>query len=118
MAENDKPHPVTLKCKKEVIVRVKDGDLDDFVREVYGLEYKPSASGFGGQYPYEFVPSEESHSDNSHSFTVTAREPDEWDRKKIAEMQSGQFAHFITGTLLDDMCHRGLIEAGKYIIDT
>jgi hypothetical protein len=106
-----------LKAKKEVVFRVNYGDLDEFIREAYGLEYKAHEGGYGGQYPYDFAASEESANDSSHSFSVEPEAPDKYEAQQIAEMKSGKFQTFITSALLSDLCHRGLIEPGEYIID-
>jgi hypothetical protein len=107
-----------LKAHKEVVFRVDHNDLDSFIREAYGLECQSGeGGGYSGEYSFEYVASEELSNDVSKSYYVSPEEPNEYDRKKIEEMKQGKFAQFITCTLLCDLCHRGLIEPGKYIID-
>ena len=76
--------------------------LEDVVSEVYGHQFEMAAN-------------EEWSNDSAHEFTVTP-DVDEWDRGKVDDFVKGTEHPNITGALLNDMCKRGLIEPGKYLV--
>lgn len=89
-----------LKYREKVIREVDYHNLDDFISEVFGIEY-------------ECIAYEEWGNSQSHLFEVTPKELDEYDQDKIEE---GDYHHILSG-LLDEACHRGLLEPGEYLID-
>ena len=97
-----------LKCKKKTVIRVEYGDLEAFIKEIYG-------------HTHEIVAAEEASNDSTLSFSGVGEYPedyDEFDREDFAKWQeSGKHWPWGTQTILEELCLAGLIEAGDYLVE-
>ena len=93
-----------LKHKKETTIRVSYKDLDAFIVKHYGQ-------------PFEVTASEEARNDSCLSFTVAAGQNRDYDTEYLKEFREKGRYGFLLGTILNDLCDRGLIEAGSYVVD-
>jgi hypothetical protein len=90
-----------LKYTEKIIREVNYHDLDEFISEIFGIEY-------------ECVIYEEWGNYQSHSYTVEGRLLDGYTAK---ELGYGSIPKYSLGQLLDHACHLEYIEPGEYIID-
>lgn len=88
-----------MKIVTKTIHEVNHYDLDEAVSAEFGIKY-------------ESVPYEEWGRDESHSFNV---KPEPLDDYHQGQLNSGKY-HYLLGVLLNEMCHRGRIAAGEYLI--
>ena len=72
-------------------------DLDNLIEEVY-------------QKPFEFVAVEEASNYSKKAFYIKRQELGEWDKLDLGDMGS-------TNVILTDMCNKGLIPEGNYLVD-
>lgn len=94
----------TLNMKTETVHTVDYGDLDEFIAASYGLD--------------TFEGTLESPNDSTHRFTVSDKSLDEYaieDVKGFIERKSCE--HYSLGDILDDLCVKGLIPAGTYLVE-
>lgn len=99
-----------LTCTKKTIYSVDYGDLSDFINKVYGTS------------KYDFVASEQSGNDSSHSFaakkTVGENTMKKWQDEDIAQLKAKDGnTEFVTSSLFQDMVDRDLIPEGDYVVD-
>lgn len=95
-----------LKIRKPDYVGTIDySDLDRFVTTVYGLAHR-----------WSVVADQEWHNDSSYTVSARAETLDAHDLNDLAEFKQGKGIYHL-GIILTDLCTRGLIEPGKYIID-
>lgn len=93
--------PVTpFKLKKSITYELNYGEFEDMVEEVY----KDDAEG------YSFLAEEESANDVSHKFVI---KKDKLDGRPFRNGAAFNGAD----NILTDMCNRGFIPAGTYVID-
>lgn len=93
-----------LICEKQTVTVIEASDLDNFVKEVYG------------QY-FSFVVDQEARNDSTHSFPRIGEPLHEYHEKDLKEfIETGEHDH-LARTLLNDLCRKGLIEAGKYVVN-
>ena len=92
--------------KKQVVVKVNCVDVEDLIREVYG-------------HSYEIQPMEEVGSGDGavEEYTVTCDEMINEELSFITDLISGKPEQFILGYILQDLCNKGYIEKGDYLID-
>ena len=98
-----------LKMKTETVHIVVSCDFEEFVKEKY-----PYATD------YSFVATEEAGNDSEHRFNATAESyyGDELHEEDMADFHRNDgFKPFFTANLLTDMCKRGYIEPGTYLIE-
>jgi hypothetical protein len=92
-----------LKIKKAEYYEVNDSDLNAFIKEQYGQEY-------------DFASCEEAIADNSRIFSVKSGNLYPNDLSKLKDFKSTGRCNYFTDILLMDLCNRGLIEPGEYLI--
>lgn len=85
--------------KKKTVIEMGYNELDQLISKEFGIDY-------------ECVPYEEWNNDESHQFNVEAESMDAYDLKKFAK----QKYDYMTRSLLNELCFRGKIEAGEYIV--
>lgn len=93
----------TLKCKKETRIVVNECELDEFIEEVYGVNYEPTAR-------------EEWSNDTEHCFILKKKLLDDYDTKKIRALESGKPEDYSLRVIMTDLCNKNLIEEGTYTI--
>lgn len=83
-------------------------DIEKLIREVYKI------------HSYNIVAMEEAFEDSALRFDVEAK-VDEIDREDIEDFLRGRKEYtcnmYMTGPLLNDMCNKGLIKPGKYLVE-
>lgn len=84
---------------------VDNSDLEAFVQATY-----PDAR------EYSFAADTEGGNDSVHSFDLDGSPLDEWGQKKVVDFAAGKHVRFVTRYLLQDMCARGLIPAGNWLV--
>jgi hypothetical protein len=94
-----------LKLTTVTVHKVSYRDLERFIHEQY-----PLAKWYG------FVPDQECGNDSDHAFTVSNGPLDEYEKERVGKVAAGEIETFVTGALLDDLCARGLIPAGDYLV--
>lgn len=96
-----------LKCEKTQVIKVEYGDLEDFIKEVYG-------------HLHEIVAAEESSNDTTLSFAGIGECPEDYDKfeqEEFAEwLESGKHWPWGTRNILEALCLAGHIEAGDYLV--
>lgn len=107
-----------MKVKKELLVKIVDYyDFDQIVNETYSNESHKTN--------YEFVADEECGNDEDHLFDGISRTPkytwsyNEEVKARVAKWalgQAGRYENPTTNELLFDLCAKGVIEEGNYLI--
>ena len=94
-----------LKTKDFWVHQVEYYDIDNFVKQVYGYDFSIAAS-------------EELKNDSQKTFLVKKEELDEYEKETIEVfMKCGEDHGFMTGVLLNDLCNKGFIEPGEYLVN-
>lgn len=95
-----------MKITTKQIHQVAYFDLDDFVSLTYGM-------------PFESVSIEEWDNDSSHTFSGIGSGPlSKYESRVLDEIKtSGEFPNGCLRPILHDLCLRGLIPPGDYIIN-
>jgi hypothetical protein len=89
---------------EEVNYRAVDyNDWDKFIAEVYGVP------------DYSITADEEYGNDENHEFRARKEPLDTYDANKIVKLKEGR-GSYTTSVLMNDLCNRGLIEEGTYLI--
>ena len=96
----DKPE---LEVEQKTVFKVDYNDLDDFISEVYG-------------HRYEIVADEELSNYSSKEFDIKKEVLDDYDSKSLQEFIDDGKGQFNARLILIDLCNKGLIEEGDYII--
>lgn len=94
-----------LKCETVCYKQVDYYELDKFIQTAYGIK--------------EFSCVDDQEWNNNSKYTVWAeKEPlHDFDQKKLEEFLSGKSRpDYMLRTLLNDLCNKGLLEPGKYLI--
>ena len=78
-------------------------EFEQFVRQEYDVEL-------------EFACNQESSNDVSYTFSVDNKPLNNYDENKLSKFKAGEDPQFISHILLNDLCNRGVIEPGKYLI--
>lgn len=93
-----------MRIRTETVHRVDYSDFEAFVEETYGQ-------------PFSFPADVTSGNDTSHSLHANKRTLCEDEREEIdvfvATGQHGYLSHL----LLDDLCSKGLVPEGSYVVD-
>lgn len=90
--------------KREEVVRVQYHQLDDLIREQFGIR------------DYECVAAEEWGNDEEHRFDLTnVSESDASDAVDIEKAKAGDW-QWKTWTLLEDLVRREILEPAIYIV--
>jgi hypothetical protein len=90
-----------LKSRKEEYIVVDYNDLNDFVSNHYGKAFN-------------VVEDWEMSNDSYISFNVSEGKVDKYDLEEFIE--EGSYS-YLTRTILIDLCNKGLINPGKYLIE-
>ena len=85
--------------KKVTYFEMRDDEVDELISGAYGIDF-------------EFVPYEEACNDTEHTFSVEPEPLGEYDRSMLERKDY----HFMTRSLLCDLCHQGKIDAGDYLV--
>lgn len=96
-----KPLKVTKVCYLEVEYR----EIGRFICQVYGLDY------------YNPVAAEEWRNDSQYRIMVNKEELQKWDLEILEKAKAGRAPCGSLCVFMTDMCNRGLIEPGEYLID-
>lgn len=97
-----------LKMTTKTTHHVKYGDLERLIEETYGFP------------EYSIACEEECNNDTALTFDVNAamKYRSEYDFKDLEEMiATKKTKQWRTGLLMDDMCRRGLIPEGSYVVE-
>jgi hypothetical protein len=95
-----------LKHKVMTVLYVDCADLEQLVYKTYNVT--------NGQ--YDFIADEEGY-ESIHLFSVKKNKLSDYDVTDIEEWKVGEgFSAFITHKLLNDMCDKGVLDEGDYII--
>ena len=92
-----------LKHEKVEYIEVEYRDLQQFIKDVYKKNFS-------------FVADNECQNDSQHTFIVKKEELDDYDKEKLKKFKKTGVYDYITSILLTDMCNRGIIEEGMYLI--
>lgn len=92
---------MALKYTEKLIREVDYHDLDNFISEIFNIDYECVAYEEWGNY-------------QSHPFTVESKPLDEYIAR---ELGCGSIPKYSTGQLLDHACYLEYIEPGEYLID-
>lgn len=92
-----------MKIETKMVHYVEYRDLEEFVVLEYGREL-------------EFVADQECGNDTSQEFWVTAEPLPLWDGELIEQWRTGGDPGWVTGAVLNDLCVKGKIPAGEYIV--
>ena len=87
----------TLECEKATVFKVDYNDLDEFLSEVYGIQF-------------EIVAEEELNNYSDKSITVESEQMDEYWQARFKE------GRYDTRSLMNQACYDGLLEPGEYVI--
>ena len=89
-----------MKYIEKTVFEVNYGDLDKAISEEFGIEF-------------EIVAHHELMNDVAWTCTVRPEPMEEYYRGRL---EGGNFI-WMGGILLNEMCHRGKIPAGKYVVE-
>jgi hypothetical protein len=78
-------------------------NLEDFIKSVYGKDYS-------------FIQDQECGNDSSHEFHISKKKLRKYDQKKLEEFANDGEYCFSADVIMGDLCHKGLIEPGHYIV--
>ena len=95
----------TLKLETETIHTIEYHDLEEFVKQVYGVE------------DYEFVAIQECGNDSQHRFQVDGEIKGKYDQERSDRIRKGQINTYENRALMNTLCADGYIEPGIYIVD-
>lgn len=96
--------PDKLKCKKETVIVVDYGDLDNFISKVYDVDF-------------EVVADQELMNDVDKKISVKKSVLNKWEQQDLDDFKSGKIKTFMLYTLMTDLANRDLIEEGNYLIE-
>ena len=95
----------TLKCKTKTVIEVDYNDLDEFISEIYGVDY-------------EIVSDEELNNYSMKSFDIKKESLGAYDQRCFNNWKvDSNNEQFMARTILTDLCNRELIPEGEYLID-
>lgn len=90
---------------KKTMIEVDYHEVECLIQETYGIK------------EYNIACAEETGNDTALSYTISPEEADEYTLESIEKMRSGKEVSYRTQSIMDDLCFRGLIEAGDYVIE-
>jgi len=94
---------MNLKYEKKVIFEVDYSDMEEFINDHYGHDF-------------ELTCDQESCNDTSVSVTIKSGDLSEYAQKRVdAYKETGRWG-FILKELMRDLCNKGLLEEGDYVI--
>lgn len=91
-------------CEKTEVWVVDSFVLDKYIAFCLGLP--------------KFFGMHEASNDSAHEFSVTASPlKDKWDKDHLAKIiADAECEHYALGTVLDELCRRGQLHEGNYIV--
>ena len=95
---------LTNRITKETVFQIDDNVFDQIVNEVYGKT------------DFSFVASEEMSNDTAKSFDVEKEPLDKWDQEILDEFIKGNRHQWVAAIIFNDLCNKGIIEEGEYIV--
>lgn len=91
-----------LKHTKETVISVEYVDLQNFITKVYGLKW------------FDIL---ESSNDTTYTYTVKIDELSPGDRITLSSaIRDCSVEYWCLDTILTDLCNKGHIEPGKYLV--
>lgn len=94
--------------KKSEYFEIEYYELDDLVNTHYGLE---------GDFRYMFCCDQEAGNDTQHSFNIKKEKLSEWEQEQLDHFIHANPTSFVTRVVLTDLCNKGIIEPGNYLIN-
>ena len=92
-----------MKTIKKQVIEVEHDEFENKIKKFYGVK------------EFSFVADQESGNDTIHEFSVS-NPPDYVDEEGVEKLrETGEYC-FLSESLLNDMCEKGEIEPGDYII--
>ncbi len=91
--------------KTKIVHQIDYFDFDEFIKKHYQKS------------DFEFCADQESRNDSSHSFSVSKHPMSDYELKRLNKFKSDQRVDFISSTLLNDLCNKGIIPEGQYIVN-
>ena len=95
-----------MSFNKKVVIDCDYGDVEKVIADHYG-------------HNYEIMPMEEVGSSQyaaTYSQDVSKGELDEYELDKLKTLIDGKPDQFILSTIMRDLCNKGLIDTGEYLI--
>jgi hypothetical protein len=89
---------------KQVVYTADYGEVEKWIEEVYGHEF-------------EIVAQDELSNDSTLSVEVQGSGLDRWSQAHMEAFATTGVAEMRTWAVLEDMCTKGLLEPGTYVID-
>jgi len=96
---------MSLKLQSQTVNLVEYYDLDRFITQAYDLKK-----------PCEVVPTEELSRGGYKLFDVEATPLDEHEQRQLETLKTEGYCEYGTGVVLQNLCHKGWIEPGKYLV--
>ena len=94
-----------LKLKSQTVQIVDYNDLCNFIEEAYGID------------KFEYVALEELNNYSYKNYSIRKGEFDDYDLRKLEKFkQNPTSVNYITGILLTDLCNKGWLEEGDYMV--
>lgn len=94
-----------LKYEERNVKVVDYDDWDQFIQKVYGIE------------DYSIVADQEMNNDECREYRVANQELlDKYDSHELEKFKRGENVNYMTRVLMADLCIRGLLEEGTYLI--
>ncbi len=105
LPRQETPTEPVLKLEEQNFMVVTDGDLERFLMKVYNLSKRP-----------EIQAMQEYNNDQDDVFNVWKEELTKWDVERLVIFQSTGYVSYGLHTILIDLCNRGLIKEGRYLL--
>jgi len=92
---------------KKVLITCCCSELENIIREEFG-------------HSFEMGCDLETSNDCSHTFNVEADDPhlDSYEIKELAKWIETGSGSYMSRIILNELCRRGKLEAGEYLVDT
>lgn len=91
--------------KQETVYKIDYHEFEDLVIKEYGVN------------DFSFVADQEMANDTCKSFLVSKDTLDTWDINDLNKFKNNEFVPYISNMLFTDLCNRGVIDEGEYIVD-
>lgn len=92
--------------RKNTVIECEYQEIEDIIKSTYGRDF-------------DLINDLECCNDTQHTFTVEKgkNEKYEWNKNKLARWIETGEGNFITCMILDDLCDKGVLEPGEYLIN-
>ena len=102
--------------KRTAVYMIDYGDFEAMVLEEWPIWKGTKLNQYDS---WSFPASEECGNDVAKTYTVERDESDDVDRDEVNafEEKAKRSGMWVSGALLNEMCRRGIIEPGEYIIE-